>query len=360
MSHYEERLQQDLDRIRGRFKEIGEDVRSAIGNATRALLNYDQALAARTILGDMPINRAIRHLDRLCHAFVARHLPSAGVLRFISSVLRLNIALERIGDYAATISRQTVQLSGPIPERVARDVELMSEQSVLMLKQAVKSFYDGNAEAARGTKGMEAQVDSSFERVFADLLREGERQSRSLEDLFSLLIVFNRLERISDQAKNICEETIFAVTGETKEPKVYRLLFVDERNDFWSPLAEVMARKAFPESGTYASAGWKPAPELDPRFVAFMDEKGFDRRGVLPKPIPTTHDELDDFHVIVNLGTGLRERLADLPFKTLLLDWDLLPESTEGVSPEDLEEIYRRISVQVRELMITLRGEEAS
>jgi phosphate transport system protein len=360
VSHYEERLQHDLDNIRERFRTTGAHVVTAVENATRSLLTFDQALASRTILGDMPINREIRELDRLCHFFVARHLPSAGILRFISSVLRLTIAVERIGDYAATMARQVVQLSAPLPERVRADIELMSEQSVPMLQQSLEAFVDGNAELARGTKAMAGQVDHSFDRVFADLLREGEKQSRELEDLFAMLIVFNRLERISDQAKNICEETIFAATGETKEPKVYRILFVDDANALWSPLARAIARKAFPESGVYESAGWSPAEALSPLFPGFCEEKGLDASGVQPRPIPTLHEEIDDFHVIVNLGTGLRERLADHPFKTILLDWDLLPKGGAEVDQETLEATYKKISFQIRELMETLRGQDAN
>ena len=44
----------------------------------------------------------------------------------------------------------------------------------------------------------------------------------------ALLSALNHLERISDQAKNICEETLFTITGETKAPKVYKILFLDQ------------------------------------------------------------------------------------------------------------------------------------
>ena len=37
------------------------------------------------------------------------------------------------------------------------------------------------------------------------------------------------------------------------------MLFVDEHNDRLSQLAEAVARKAFPESGVYESAGWSPS-----------------------------------------------------------------------------------------------------
>ena len=357
MSHYEQRIEKDLADIRARIAAVGEAVCTAAEAACRALQALDRAQAAEVIVGDMQINRAVREIDRRCHLFVARHLPSAGILRFISSVLRLTIAIERIGDYAATISRQTVQISKALPSDVLRDVELMSEPSVDMLRRALGAFIEGNADVARGTMAMAKQVDSSYERVFADLLKAGETQSRPVGDIFAVLMAFNRIERISDQAKNICEETVFAVTGETKEPKVFRVLFVDGPNACWSPMAAAVAAKGYPQSGVYSSAGWDPAEALDEKLVAFLDRKGLAPSDRRPTAIPTTHDELDDYHLIVNLDSGLRDHLADLPFKTVLLDWDLIPAG--DVTDEALEAVYKQLAAKIGDLMTRLRGEDA-
>ena len=110
MTHYEERLEQDLAAIRERVRDITQRVDVALAHATKALITGDRGLANETILGDLVINRRVRKLDGRCHAFVARHLPSAGHLRFVSAVMRLSIALERIGDYAVVIARELGQL----------------------------------------------------------------------------------------------------------------------------------------------------------------------------------------------------------------------------------------------------------
>ena len=128
-SHYEERLQKDLAWIQDLIGIVGHAITKAIDDAVRSVLNHDQDLAALTVIGDYTINRQTRELDRLCHAFVARHLPSAGHLRYVSSVLRLSIALERIGDYAATVSRSAVQLSSAPSPVVRRDIEMMCEHA---------------------------------------------------------------------------------------------------------------------------------------------------------------------------------------------------------------------------------------
>jgi phosphate transport system protein len=363
MSHYEERLEQDLSAIRRRVSAVADRIQKALGNAVHAVLKGDRELANKTILGDLAINREIRDIDRICHAFVARHLPSAGHLRFVSSVLRLDVELERVGDYAVAIAREMFQLSAPPSGSVASDIELIANQAGRILDQAIQAFNEGNPDLARGTKGMADQVETTFRKVFEDLLLEGESKARPIKDLFALLVIVNRLGRVSDQAKNICEDTIFAVTGETKAAKIYQILFIDEKNNGLSQLAEAYARKAFPESGEYASAGWNPARQMDPTLEVFLARNSLDGADRQPKPLDLTLDELARYHVIVSLEGDARPHLAEVPFHTLVLEWDV-GTVPAGLDTERatalLEESYKNLTFQIQELIEALRGQGAS
>ncbi len=55
---------------------MAERVIEGLSNAIHALLTGDHKLAARTILADHPVNRAMRDIDRLCHAFIALTHPA--------------------------------------------------------------------------------------------------------------------------------------------------------------------------------------------------------------------------------------------------------------------------------------------
>jgi phosphate transport system protein len=210
---------------------------------------------------------------------------------------------------------------------------------------------------------MATQVDATFHKVFEDLVREGEKGTRPIRDLFALLVIVNRLGRVSDQAKNICEDTIFAATGEIKAEKIYRILFIDEKNNNLSPLAETYARKAFPESGEYASAGWAPATRMDPALEVFLERNGLDGGERKPKPLDLTFDELARIHVVVSLQGDARPHLPEIPFHTLLLGWDVgsIPDGLDAErSAALLEESYKKLTFQIRDLMEALRGEGAS
>lgn len=362
MTHYEERLERDLSKLRGETARIAQAVQQAFKESVHALLAGDDERAYAVILGDLPINRAVRRSDQRCHAFVARHLPSAGHLRFVSSTLRLNVELERIGDYAVAIARETVQLSEPPTSTIARDIEMIAERTNRVLAEAIRAFLDGNAELARATKSNAYDVEQIYENVFNDLLEEGERRSRPLKDLFALLIVYNRIDRVADQAKNICEDTLFAVAGETKQPKVYKVLFVDAHNDCASQIAEAIAHKAFPGSGEYDSAGWDPVDELSPMLLGFMERKGHTLEQAVASSMATTVHEFNDYHVVVSINGDVRPHLSELPFGTIFLRWTVgeCPQDLSGPDAEQkLDDIYGALAGHIEDLMVTLRGEDA-
>ena len=244
MTHFEERVERDLKELRDRVGSLATQVSTALENALRALLGGNRELAYATVLGDLPINRAFREIDKLCHRFIALHLPSGGHLRLISSIIRANIELERIGDYAVTISRHSVQRSEPPSGSIARELALMGEEARSVLRQATQAFLEGNAETAKAIMPAADREHEIFGIAFQDLVER--EPDHNLRDLFGLFGVLNMLERVADQAKNICEETVFAVTGETKAAKVYRVVFLDEDNSCMSQMAEAIAAQELP------------------------------------------------------------------------------------------------------------------
>ncbi len=360
MSHYEERLERDLTRIRKHVADMAGHVETAVKNAMRALQTGDNTLAAATVLADHQINRTMREIDKLCHGFIALHLPSAGHLRLLSSVIRANIELERIGDYAVTIAREALQLPDPPEGSMAHELERVGGETQLMLHQSIRAFNELNAEMARSTMIMEEQMENDLDIVYAELMAKDEREA--VKNILAVFAIFSQLKRVADQAKNICEETVFAATGEMKAPKIYNILFVDEDNSCQSQMAQAMAHKYFPGSGNYTSAGRRPVRALNPVMTAFLDKHGISIDAGKPQPIDMTPLELTIQHIIVSLQGPVRSYFVQVPFHTTPLEWDIapLPESGEAGEIEKwLEDIYRDLGARIRDLMETLRGEGA-
>jgi phosphate transport system protein len=360
MSHYEERLEGDLTTIRGQVADMADRVETAIRNAMHALQTGNDKLASATILADHPINRNMRQIDLSCHKFIALHLPSAGHLRLLSSVIRANIELERVGDYAVTIAREALQLSAPLSGPMSRELERVGNETQRMLSQSIRAFNELNPEMAKGTMVMEEQMENNLDIIYSGLMANDDRDA--VKNLLAMFAVFTQLKRVADQAKNLCEETVFAATGDTKAPKVYNILFVDEDNSCQSQMAEAIARKNFPESGNYTSAGRQPAAGLNPAMVEFLDSHGVSlAETAKPGPIDMTPLQLTTQHVIVSLQGPVNSYFDQIPFHTTPLEWDVgpAPQSSDAAGIKRLEELYRDTAVQVRDLMEILRGEGA-
>lgn len=360
MTHYEERLEHDLTAIRSRVRELVERVDGALGDALKALLSNDLELANSVILGDLIVNRRVRKLDAKCHAFVARHLPSAGHLRFVSSVLRLSIALERVGDYAVIVARELAQLESPPPRQVADDLELNGQQTRKMFRQAGQAFDDNNPDLAEGTRGMGQAVKVSLRKLSRDLMEAGE--GRSVNDVFALAGVVNSLRRVADQAENICEETVFVATGEVPHKRLSSILFIADRDDCLTQLAVAYARKAYAGDNHFDSAGWTPVAEVNPDCRRFMEKRGLDSRDLKPTTLEELGAEIVDYEVIVGLDPDPKRHIAhDLPFQTVVLEWEVgkVPPDLEGGEAEQaLEEAFDRLRGEIARLMEIVRGRE--
>lgn len=363
MTHYQERLEKDFEEIQSGLKGVADLVQEQVGEAVSALLGFDHELANQVILRDRIVNRATRNLDRLCHGFIVRHLPVGHHLRYISSVLRLDVALERIGDYAATVCRHSLRCSAPPKGEIARDIEQIAHQSRTCLTEAVLAFQDQNADLARKTLGLTYNMDTVHDNAFEDLVKAAETDAVPVRDLFGYIKALYFLLRVSDQAENIAHETLFAATGEEKEPKVYRILFVDRANDCRALVAEAYARKTFADRGSFSSAGWDPADSIRPEAVPFFEDHGFSLEGLYPKPLPDLMAAPKHFHVVIGLDQKAREMVGELPYKTVFLNWDLGPcpfgeADLDGM--ERLEGIYREIASRMRDLMLILVGADAA
>lgn len=360
MAHYEERLANDIRKIRDKVTEVGTQVDNALENAVKATLEGDHNLANEVILGDHAVNRGFEEIDEICHKFLALHVPSAGHLRFVSSIFRLNAELERIGDHAATIGREAVQLSGPPSKPFRAYVVAMAGDSQDMLRRALKAFDDNDASAARETMGISARVLKEFDKVFQNLSVTGQKNPESVRDLLVLSVVFSKLERISARAQNICEEIIFAISGDTPPRKKFNVLFLDKLNNGQSRLAEAVGRKLASQTCNFSSMGRKAARKLHPGLEDFMAYEGLGSEKLSFRALPAKQNGIADYDVIISLDGSVKSYLPEQPFHTVFLNWEVgkLPGAKSKHDRfQRYREMYRELTARIQDLDERLSGE---
>ena len=361
-THFEASLQQDIDRLRTRVAAMGSLCEKAVQSCVKALTERNRQLAYAVIIRDQYIDALEKEVDRLCLEFMVRQQPVAGTLRFAYSTIRVNLELERIGDYTESIARQTLKLipmDVPIPTE--RYLEI-ADLSLAMLRDAIQAFVDRNQSLAQKTIQVEEAVDQRKSTLNKDLVRLFKEQKIPFEALNPLMMITRHLERVSDQARNICMETLYVCTGEdAKHPDadVIRVLFVDEHNACRSQMAEAIANQLNQPRFVFASAGRDPQP-IEAATKEFVRTKGIDLSRLGSKAINQVPN-LDHYHVVILLAKESKAAFPPNARNLVFLDWAIADPSKVQGSPEQVkaayEAAYQFIQDQIKDMVNAIVGQ---
>jgi phosphate transport system protein len=207
----ETHFQQELSKLKENLLQMGGLVELAISNAIEALVQRDSNLAEKTIREDERINEMELAIDDRCLKLLALHQPMAADLRFITSAMRINTELERIGDQAVNIAERVIGLNQEPQLKPYIDIPRMAEITKSMVKDVLDAFVNGDDNLARAVCERDDQVDALNDQVFRELLTYMISDSKTITRSVHLIIVSRCLERIADHATNIAEGVIFMV-----------------------------------------------------------------------------------------------------------------------------------------------------
>ncbi len=206
-------LQKDLENLKERILLMGEMVAGRTRDAIHALVEKDEALAARVIQGDSEIDELEIRIEEEALKILALHQPVATDLRWVISVLKVNSDLERVGDLAVNVAERAAYLA-PRPDIGIRlDFAQMGESALGMVDGCLRSLVELDVALAHQVIARDQEVDDMNRAMFVAL------QARMKEDpeVISLAIHFlsasRHLERIGDHATNIAEDVVFLVEG---------------------------------------------------------------------------------------------------------------------------------------------------
>lgn len=209
----ETHFHQELNKLKENLLKMAGLAEQAISNAIAALVQRDSVLAEKTIKEDEKINELELLIDDQCLKLLALHQPMAADLRFITSAMRINTELERIGDQAANIAWRAVLLDQEPQLKPYIDIPRMAQISQSMVKDVLDAFVKGDADLARQVCERDDEVDGLNDQVFRELLTYMMADPKTITRAAHLIIVSRCLERIADHATNIAEGVIFMIKG---------------------------------------------------------------------------------------------------------------------------------------------------
>lgn len=204
---------QQLAELKDKLLAMAALAQQALESSVDAYLQRDEGLCHYVRENETAINLAQREVDEMAHDLLAKEQPMAIDLRFILAVIKINGDLERIGDQAMSIARRSSELRDLEQVELPVDIAGMGDFAANMIRTALQSLLDGDAQIAESVIDMDDEIDRMNRVAHTELTKVIQDQPESAQQALHAIIVSRNLERIADHATNIATDVIFWVRG---------------------------------------------------------------------------------------------------------------------------------------------------
>ena len=205
----------EISHLKDEILVLGSMIEEATLRSVKALIERDIKTSLEVIENDKNINAKRFAIENAVIVLIATQQPMANDLRILASVLDVASELERIGDYAkgiGVISTRISELDKPMG-----DLMYMAKKCVDMLNRGLIAFVNQDEEAALSIPKEDDEVDAMYDQFYRVLMTYVLENPQCIEKVNYLLWAAHNLERFADRVTNICERTLFVVSGTNTE-----------------------------------------------------------------------------------------------------------------------------------------------
>jgi phosphate transport system protein len=205
--------------------------------AEKAITKRDKDLAKEIKANEKRVDAYELKINMDCENILALFSPVAVDLRFVLAAMKINYNLERIGDYAKSISDYTEEISKNFDKKLfkAAGIPEMFAISFTMLNDALHAFENDDPQLVRSVFQLDDDLDKlneKAEEIICEWIQVNPTEAR---DALFLHSIIKKLERVGDQAKNISTEIIFHTEAKMlrhkKKKKILKELDHDQTPD---------------------------------------------------------------------------------------------------------------------------------
>lgn len=203
----------EIERLKKQILALSAQVEENVILAVKALRERNEVLARQIEESDEQIDAAEVEVEEEALKILALYQPVAMDLRFLTSVLKINNDLERIGDLAANIAKRARKMCRfpalPIPEEMHQMASLARD----MVRDSLNAFVNLDDNLAVQVCKRDETVDQLCRQVFSFVEEQGKANPDHIKYYLHMLTASRNLERIGDHATNIAEDVMYLVRG---------------------------------------------------------------------------------------------------------------------------------------------------
>ncbi len=206
-------IESDMNLLKGEIQEMWTLVYKQIYRAGEAILTLNKDLAQQVIINEKRVNVYELKIDSDVEDILARYNPVAIDLRFILAISKINMNLERIGDFAEGMARFVNSYKEPLDADLIKQLRLseMIEEVKSMMMKTQEAFSNENTMLASSIFAQDNFIDEINNESVDILAGFIKKNPDSAASCLNLVGIFRKLERAGDHINNIAEEIIFYV-----------------------------------------------------------------------------------------------------------------------------------------------------
>lgn len=210
-----DRFHQELEALKERLLELAGLAQTALKRCIAAFWDRNPDLARQVISGDRAINDLEVSIDGECIRLVALYQPVAIDLRVIMAVDHIIAEIERIGDQAANMAEEALNLMGFPPQPLHPEVLTMARKVEEMVARSLEAFIHRDVQEAWRVCLADDEVDGLDRSITQKLLENMAAHQEVVPLDQSQINIVRNLERVGDHATNIAEQVVYMVEGES-------------------------------------------------------------------------------------------------------------------------------------------------
>jgi len=156
MRHFE----QELEKLKSKLLEMSALVESAVYRSVQGVVEKNEDLAQQVLRNEGRINDLEMEIDDLAISILALQAPLAADLRLVTAAIKINNDLERMGDLSVSIAQSAMALMKEPVIRPLIDIPHIAGLVRSMVRKALDSFVNRDADLARSVLASDDAVDN--------------------------------------------------------------------------------------------------------------------------------------------------------------------------------------------------------
>ncbi len=230
--HTLKRFDRELDTLNDKVHSLFKVVRKNLRQSMEALQEGDVKLAEQVIEQDKAVNLLEVESDEQARNLIVHHQPAATDLRFVFAAIKIVADLERAGDFAKSIARETIALNGSKLPKAKVDLDAMHEKVREQLKQVRLAYKERDSNLALAVIDSDKEIDAMHAANAKVLMDQMSKKPDAIQGYMAMLTVSRILERVGDHATNVAEMVVYITRGhEARHVDVHQLASMLQGDD---------------------------------------------------------------------------------------------------------------------------------